>query len=91
MKLENVINLKQLFVYFDELIDFDCDDQLFASSYLRGFLEVAAVNFGDLQQPLMMDLYHHVDAQILAAQNELSEQDKHIVITFWQSIKPSFK
>ncbi|WNC67455.1 YfcL family protein [Thalassotalea nanhaiensis] len=87
---ENVENLEQLFCYFDGLIELDCDDQLFASSYLRGFLEVAAVEFGHQQQPLSTNLYSYVDKQILAAQDELSAPDQAIVVEFWRAIKPMF-
>lgn len=87
---ENVETLEQLFGYFDGLIELDCDDQLFASSYLRGFLEVAAVEFGTLAQPLSIALYSQVDAQLNAAQSELSEQDKTFVNNFWHTLKPMF-
>ncbi|WOH37585.1 YfcL family protein [Thalassotalea fonticola] len=88
--MQNIENLEQLFSYFDGLIELDCDDQLFASSYLRGFLEVAAVEFGTLQQPLSVALYNKVDGQLTASQAELSEQDKIFVSNFWQALKPYF-
>ena len=88
--IEDVQNLEQLFCYFDDLIELDCDDQLFASSYLRGFLEVAAVEFGTLAQPLSIALFTQVALQLDAAQGELSEQDEIFVSNFWQSIKPMF-
>lgn len=88
---ENIESLEQLFCYFDGLIELDCDDQLFASSYLRGFLEVAAIEFGTLEQSLSIALFSQVDRQLKAAQGELSEQDKIFVSNFWQSIKPYFK
>ncbi|WNC73495.1 YfcL family protein [Thalassotalea psychrophila] len=91
MNLDKVDNLEQLFGYFDGLIELDCDDQLFAASYLRGFIEVAAVEYGELDQLLVFPLYTKVDQQVIAAQSELSEQDQVIVSAFWQSIKPRFK
>ncbi|TRX57282.1 YfcL family protein [Thalassomonas sp. M1454] len=90
MNLENVKTVADLCQYFDSLIDHDDDDLLFASSYVRGFLVVAAVEFGDEQQALTNELYDLVTSQLDAARSELTPRDKVIVDNFWSSLKTSF-
>ncbi len=90
MKFEQVQTLANICEYFDKLIVYDDDDLLFASSYIRGFLVVAAVPFGDEQQRLSQSLYTVVSKELAAAKTELSPQDKAIVDNFWQQIKPAF-
>lgn len=90
MILDNVFSLTDLWQYFDDLIELENDDVLFASSYLRGFIEVAATEFGDERQSLSNQLYALVNQQLVATQQELNEADLHLVQQFWRDIKPRF-
>ncbi|WP_371188812.1 YfcL family protein [Thalassotalea maritima] len=90
MNLSQVTHLEHLAQYFDSLIELDNDDVLFASSYLRGFIEVAAVQFGDDSQPLTAQLAHLVSEQLTAASHELNESDRLIVDDFWLQLKGAF-
>lgn len=93
MQLTNVISdnrLTVLWQYFDELISLDNDDVLFASSYVRGFLSVAAVEFGDDEQSLCRELYQQVSIELEQAKSELSNLDHEIVNTFWYSLESVF-
>lgn len=91
MNLNTIYTLQQLCQYFDHVIDLDDDDLLFASSYLRGFIEVAAVNFGNDSQYLSTELANVVAQQLADAEYELSETDSQLVDRFWLSILPRFK
>ncbi|MDG2393236.1 MAG: YfcL family protein [Thalassotalea sp.] len=91
MNLENVKTVADLCQYFDSLIDSDDDDLLFASSYVRGFLVVAAVEFGDEQQTLSNELYSLVSSQLNDARSELTPRDKVIVDNFWASLVNVFE
>lgn len=90
LTLENVKTVAQLNQYFDALLDFDNDDLLFASSYLRGFIVVASVAFGDDEQPLSANLYKIVSEQVTAASDELNDADKQLVTEFWRQLQPTF-
>ena len=87
---KDITTLEHLNMFFDSLIDLDDDDILFASSYIRGFVEVAAVDFGDEEQVLSQPLYDLVTNQLIIAKGELSKQDAEIVDSFWQKIKVIF-
>ncbi|WP_171022377.1 YfcL family protein [Thalassotalea litorea] len=89
--LENINNLEQLCDYFDGLIDQDDGDVLFASSYVRGFILIAANGFGDDAQELTAELAAQVSTELHQARSELSPQDKVIVDNFWQQIQPCFR
>jgi YfcL protein len=79
--------LTDLYDYFDHLFDQDTSaDTLFASSYVRGFIAVAAVDFGDDSQVLSLSLYQMVSDNIQQAKTELSPQDSAIVAKFWQQL-----
>ncbi|MDN3653907.1 YfcL family protein [Thalassotalea ponticola] len=88
--ITDIKTLAQLDQYFDHIVDLDNDDALFASSYLRGFIEVEAVEFGDEQQPLTQRLADKVSAQLERAKDELSSADQRIVEQFWQTLQPAF-
>ncbi|QBY05213.1 hypothetical protein E2K93_12850 [Thalassotalea sp. HSM 43] len=90
MLLENVNTLEQLSQYFDSIVELENDDLLFASSYLRGFIEVAAVDFGDDEQPLSERLAQKVSEQLQIARSELNPNDQQIVSHFWQTLQPAF-
>lgn len=89
-------NLAELYLYFDNLVDNEVDaDVLFASSYIRGFIALAASNYINQEvteelQPLTQQIADDVSEQLKAAKNELTPQDQHIVQAFWQQLLPSF-
>lgn len=85
-------NLTALYQYFDELVENDADsDVLFASSYIRGFISLAASEFGGEEQALTSVLAESIDEKLHQARTELSPQDKAIVKEFWQQIRAAFK
>ena len=85
-------NLSELYEYFDQLAMNDADaDVLFASSYIRGFISLAAANFGDDSQTLSDELAGQISSQIAEAKSELSPQDQAIVNNYWQQLIPFFK
>ena len=80
--------LAQLYQYLDSLFEQDIDsDTLFASGYLRGFIALAATDFGDEQQLLTAQLIQEVSDKITAAKAELSPQDSVIVSNFWLNLQ----
>jgi len=80
--------LEQLYQYLDSLFEQDIDgDTLFASGYLRGFIALAATDFGDEQQVLTAELIQEVSDKITAAKAELSPQDSVIVSNFWLNLQ----
>ncbi len=84
--------LTDLYHYFDGLFAQDVSaDTLFASSYIRGFIAVAAVNFGDDQQVLTAKLYQRVSDKMQQAKAELSAVDSVIVVEFWQQLSCYFR
>ncbi|OUS25423.1 hypothetical protein A9Q98_12650 [Thalassotalea sp. 42_200_T64] len=88
--IQGIDSLALLCKYFDSILELDNDDLLFASSYLRGFIEVAAVDFGDDQQLLCQNLAALISQQLVDASAELTVDDKTHVDDFWQSISPLF-
>jgi len=95
--------LADLYQYFDQLVDGEIEyqaqaqeplielaDVLFASSYIRGFVALEAVNFGDEQQLLSVTLADKVSDKLAEAKNELTPQDQQIVSNFWHTLKRQF-
>ncbi len=84
-------NLNSLYLFLDALFDQDCsDDELFASSYIRGFISLSACEFGDESQELSQALVLSIDEKLQASRTELSPQDRKIVQDFWLELKPAF-
>ncbi len=84
--------LIDLYQYFDQLVEQSNEqDILFASSYIRGFIALEAVNFGDESQLLTQQLYQIVSDKIKQAKNELTPQDQAIVQNFYTALKPYFQ
>ena len=79
-----------LYHYFDSLFDDGDADTLFASSYIRGILSLAAASYGDDEQLLSMALANDVTEKLKESKSELTPQDQHIVNTFWQQLLPRF-
>lgn len=82
--------IAELYLYFDQLIDDASADELFCSSYLRGFITIAAQGFGDEQQLLSKALADVVSAQLSDAADELSADDRTLVADFWQPLAVHF-
>jgi len=84
-------NLNALYLFLDSLFDQESsDDELFASSYLRGFISLSASQFGDESQILSSGLADVIDEKLQASRTELSPQDRKIVQDYWQELKKSF-
>ena len=87
----NISTLGQLYQYFDDMVCQDCSsDELFASSYLRGFIALAACQFGDDKQLLSLALADDVSDKVSAARTELTPQDREIVNHYWFGLKQVF-
>ena len=84
-------NLAALYLFLDNLFDQEpSDDQLFASSYLRGFISLSASEFGDESQKLSPEFAASVDDKLQAARTELTPQDRTIVQDYWLELKQEF-
>lgn len=84
-------NLTELYYFLDNLFDQESsDDQLFASSYLRGFISLSASEFGDESQKLSQALAASIDEKLQTARIELSPQDRQIVQDYWSYLKKAF-
>ncbi|GLX82635.1 YfcL family protein [Thalassotalea eurytherma] len=90
-KLESVKTIASLYQYFDELVFNDADaDTLFASSYIKGFIALEAVNFGDESQTLSVALADKVSISLTENKTELTPQDQTIVNNYWLSLQTLF-
>jgi hypothetical protein len=84
-------NLEALYQFLDSLFDQSVsDDDLFASSYLRGFISLSASDFGNESQVLSPALASSIDEKLQAARTELSPQDRKIVQDYWLMLKQRF-
>lgn len=84
-------NLTALYHYFDSLAEQDADsDILFATSYIRGFISLAASEYGSEEQALSLQLANDITEKLHEARTELSPQDKVIVNQYWDELKVSF-
>ena len=84
-------NLADLYLHLDELVAQDASaDDLFASSYLRGFISLAASQFGDETQLLTKQLAEDITEKVHAARSELTPADRVIVNDYWQSLNTAF-
>lgn len=83
--------LTDLYHYFDEMVDKGASsDDLFASSYIRGFISLAASNYGDESQSISSELVNDVSKNIQASRAELSPDDRNVVNDYWQTLSTSF-
>mgnify|MGYP001943241289 FL=1 len=81
-------NISGLYQYLDSLFEQDVDsDTLFASSYVRGFISLAASDQGDEQQMITALLVDSISDKLAKAKIELSPQDQVIVQNFWLSLQ----
>lgn len=84
--------LAELYQYLDDLVCQDVSsDELFASSYLRGFISLAASEFGDESQLLVQPLAEDISKRVDEAKTELTPADRVIVNNYWQELKAYFK
>jgi hypothetical protein len=84
--------LAELYQYLDDLVCQDVSsDDLFASSYLRGFISLAASEFGDESQLLAQTLAEDISKRVDEAKTELTPADRVIVNNYWQQLKTCFK
>jgi len=84
-------NLTALYHYLDEQVAQDVSaDELFAGSYLRGFISLAGSEFGDESQALTQALADNISEKLQAARSELSPQDRQIVQDYWQQLNTAF-
>lgn len=87
----NFNNLTALYQYLDEQVALDISaDELFASSYLRGFISLAASEYGDESQSLTQVLATNISEKLQAARSELTPQDRKIVQDYWAELKMAF-
>ena len=88
MQLTNLVSLYQ---YFDDMVASDANsDSLFASSYIRGFISLAACTYGDEQQVLSGQLAQDVSEQLHQARAELAPQDRQLVNNYWLQLQMHF-
>lgn len=81
-------SVNELYLYLDNLFEQDVDsDTLFASGYLRGFISLAATDFGDEQQLISTGLIKLISEKLSQAKTELSPQDNAIVQNFWLDLQ----
>ena len=85
------MNLTALYQHLDEIVEQDASpDDLFASSYIRGFIALSASEFGDESQLLSAELASSIEEKIIAAKTECTPQDQLIVQQYWLSLKAYF-
>ncbi|MBL4941979.1 MAG: YfcL family protein [Colwellia sp.] len=86
--LKKLCTVSEIYQYLDSLFDQDIDqDTLFASGYLRGFISVAATDFGDEQQNVTENLVALITDKLAQAKTELNPQDNAIVQNFWLALQ----
>lgn len=87
----SISNLSSFYEYLDNLcLKENNEDELFASSYIRGFIALSASDFGDESQPLSIELADQVSSQMKASRSELTPQDQQIIINYWQQLQAHF-
>lgn len=87
----SIPNLSAFYQYLDDLcLKENNDDELFASSYIRGFIALSAGEFGDETQGLSEGLANSVSEKLQASRSELTPQDQQIIINYWETLKAYF-
>lgn len=85
------MTLVELYQHLDDIVENDASpDDLFASSYIRGFIALSASEFGDESQTLSAEFASSIEAKILEAKTECTPQDQLIVQQYWLSLKSHF-
>ncbi|MFT5636185.1 MAG: hypothetical protein ACI89T_001642 [Cognaticolwellia sp.] len=84
-------NLTALYQFLDEQVEQDVSaDELFAGSYLRGFISLGGSEYGDESQPLTQALATNISEKLQAARTELTPQDRQIVQDYWLQLQTAF-
>ncbi|MFT5759613.1 MAG: hypothetical protein ACI9LM_004380 [Alteromonadaceae bacterium] len=90
-------NLSSLYQFLDDICikeipseHYSLADELFATSYIRGFISFAAAEYGDDSQVLTKALADDISEQIQSAKSELTPQDQYIIKQYWQELKKVF-
>ncbi|TWX66120.1 YfcL family protein [Colwellia sp. C1TZA3] len=84
-------NLTALYHFLDEQVTQDVSgDELFAGSYLRGFISLASSEYGDESQVLTQVLALNISEKLQVARTELTPQDRQIVQDYWQQLETAF-
>ena len=88
----NVVDLKisQIADYFDHSVAQLTDDELFASGYLRGHVDLAVGQLQLTEQPFQAsDIYAAVNESLQHAINHgvLNAADEQLVRTIWQQVQ----
>ena len=90
-------NLSSLYQFLDDICikeqpskHYSLADELFASSYIRGFITLAAAEYGDDSQSLTKVLGDDISEQIQSAKSELTPQDQYIIKQYWQELQKAF-
>ena len=84
-------NLTALYHFLDEQVTQDVSgDELFAGSYLRGFISLAGSEYGDESQVLTQTLAINISEKLQLARTELTPQDHQIVQDYWLRLKTAF-
>lgn len=84
-------NLTALYHYLDEQVAQDVSaDELFAGSYLRGFISLASSEYGDESQAPSQQLADNISEKLQAARTELNPQDRQIVQDYWLHLQQAF-
>lgn len=87
----SIQNLNALYQHFDELCLKDGnDDELFATSYIRGFIALSAGEYGDETQTLSIALANEVSKKLTESRSELTPQDQQIITNYWEELKTYF-
>jgi len=90
-------NLSSLYQYLDDICikeipseHYSIADELFASSYIRGFITLIAAEYGDDSQALTKVLADKISENMRVAKSELTPQDQYIVKQYWQELQKAF-
>ena len=79
--------IDEIYQAFDQLVESDDADLLFASSYLRGFISLCCAQVDAVTSTLTPALASDIEQQLTAAKNELNPHDQSLVSDFWQQVK----
>lgn len=85
-----LVKINQMTEYFDNSVAHLTDDELFASGYLRGHVDLAVGQLQLTEQAFSADDIHAaVDASLAAAieNGELNQTDELLVRSIWQQIQ----
>lgn len=87
----SIQNLTDLYQHFDDLcLKENNEDELFATSYIRGFIALSAGEYGDETQALSSELANEVSNKLQASRSELTPQDQQIITNYWEALKANF-